>query len=84
MNFINKKGLNEIKSAQKNSIIKLLKNDNIPFREFYIKKIEESTIGKLFSYFILETILVGKLSGINPFDQPSVEQVKTQTKKLLS
>ena len=52
INFINKKGLNEIKSAQKNSIIKLLKNDNIPFREFYIKKIEENTIGKLFSYFI--------------------------------
>ena len=83
INFINKKGLNEIKIAQKNSIIKLLKNDKIPFREFYIKKIEESTIGKLFSYFILETILVGNLSGINPFDQPAVEEAKVITKNIL-
>ena len=83
INFINKKGLNEIKSAQKNSIIKLLKNDSIPFREFYIKKIEESTIGKLFSYFILETILVGNLTGINPFDQPAVEEAKVITKNIL-
>ena len=50
VNFINKKGLNEIKSAQKNSIIKLLKNDSVPFREFYIKKIEENTIGKFFVF----------------------------------
>ena len=41
VNFINKKGLNEIKSAQKNSIIKLLKNDSIPFRQFYIKKLKK-------------------------------------------
>ena len=84
INFIDKKGLNEIKSAQKNSIIKLLKNDNIPFRQFYIKKIEENTIGKLFSYFILETILVGNLIGINPFDQPAVEEAKVITKNILS
>ena len=83
INYINKKGLNEIKSAQKNSIISLLKNDSIPFREFYIKRIEESTIGKLFSYFILETILVGNLTGINPFDQPAVERAKIITKNIL-
>ena len=83
INFINKKGLNEIKSAQKNSIIKLLKKDSIPFREFYIKRTEESTIGKLFSYFILETILVGNLTGINPFDQPAVEKAKVITKNIL-
>ena len=39
-------------------------------------------VGKLFSYFIVETILVGKLIGINPFNQPA-EEVKVFTKKLL-
>ena len=41
-------------------------------------------LGSLFSYFILETILIGKLNDINPFDQPAVEQIKNLTKKFLS
>ena len=49
-----------------------------------IKEVNEEIIGEFFSYFILETAMTGKLLGINPFDQPAVEQVKIQTEKLLS
>ena len=83
-NFLNGRDLNSIKNAQKNALIKSFKKNNIPFREFKIKKINEETLGKLFSYFILETVIIGKLLKINPFDQPAVEQVKTYTKNLLS
>ncbi len=82
-NFLDKKLLNQVKIAQKNALIKCLTKKKIPFREFKIKKINEKTIGALFSYFILETIIVGKLSKINPFNQPAVEQVKIFTKKQL-
>ena len=61
-----------------------LKKNKMPFREFKIKKIQEETFGSLISYFILETIIVGKLAGINPYDQPAVEQVKKFTKLILS
>ncbi len=83
-NFLNGRDLNSIKNAQKNALIKSFKKNNIPFREFKIKKINEETLGKLFSYFILEIVITGKLLKINPFDQPAVEQVKTYTKNLLS
>ena len=33
---------------------------------------------------MMETALVGKLIGVNPFDQPAVEEVKILTKKYLS
>ena len=82
--FLNKKYLNEIKNAQKDSLIKVLQKKVIPFREFRIKKTDEEVIGLLFSYFIMETILIGKLTKINPFDQPAVEEVKKLTKKLLN
>ena len=36
-----------------------------------------------FSFFILETILLGKALNINPYDQPAVELIKKETKKLL-
>ena len=83
LKFLNKKSLKDIKFAQKNALIQSLKKNNIPFREFKIKKISEDVIGELFSYFMLETIILGKLLKINPFDQPAVEQVKNITKKFL-
>ena len=55
----------------------------IPFREFKIKKINEEALGELFSLFIIETVIIGKLLNINPFDQPAVEEIKTNTKKFL-
>ena len=82
--FFNNKDVDQIKSAQKNAFRKALLKNKIPFREFNINSVDEQTLGELFSYFILETSIVGKLSKINPFDQPAVEQVKVFTKKLLS
>ena len=83
LDFLNNKSLNQIKIAQKNAFIKVLKRKKIPFREFIIKDFSEQNLGELFSYFILETTLIGKLSNINPFDQPAVEQVKVDAKRLL-
>ncbi len=82
--FLNKKKISNIKDAQKDALVKTLIKKNIPYREFRLKKIDEENIGKLFSLFIIETIIVSKLLKINPFDQPAVEQVKTYTKNLLS
>ena len=53
----------------------------IPFRSFIIKKRDEKTLGELFAFFILETILLGKALSINPYDQPAVESIKINTFK---
>ena len=82
--LINKKSINDIKIAQKKALIRSLKEKKIPFREFKLKKINEETLGELFSYFILETVIIGKLINVNPFDQPAVEHVKKYTKNLLN
>ena len=84
LNFLNNKNLNQIKNAQKNAFIQSLKKNKIPFREFKIKQFNEQTLGELFSYFMVETALIGKVLNINPFNQPAVEQVKINTKKILS
>ena len=83
-NYVENKNLSKAKEAQKNALIQTLKSKNIPYQEFIIKKNNEETLGELFSYLIMETTLIGKLLGINPFDQPAVDQVKVLTKKYLS
>ena len=84
INFLNNKSLYNVKNAQKDALIKALAKKNIPFREFKIKAINEQELGKLFSYFIIETVIIGKLLNIDPFDQPAVEEIKFFTKKKLS
>jgi glucose-6-phosphate isomerase len=84
INYLHNKNLDKIKIAQKDALIKSLVIKKIPYREFEINHLNEEILGELFSYYILETILIGKLSGINPYDQPAVEQVKQDTKKILN
>ena len=81
--FLKNKDINQIMFAQKKATEIVFKKKNIPFRSFEIKKKDEKTLGELFCFFILETILIGKVIKINPFDQPAVELIKKETKKIL-
>ncbi len=81
--YLKNKSLNEIKLCQFLATEKVFKTKNIPFRSFLVKKKNEETLGELFTFFILETILLGRALDVNPYDQPSVELIKKETKKFL-
>ena len=81
-NYLKNKTLDDIKYAQFKATQKVFEKKNIPFRSFFIKKRNEKTLGELFTFFILETILLCKVMKINPFDQPAVELIKKETKKI--
>jgi glucose-6-phosphate isomerase len=83
-NYLKNKNLNNVIFSQKEATENVFRKKNIPFRSFEIKKRDEKTLGELFCFFILETILIGKALNINPFDQPAVELIKKETKKLLT
>ena len=69
--------------AQCNAVKNIFKLKKIPFRQIDIQKKNEEELGEIFTFFVLETILLARLMNINPFDQPAVEQVKEETKKIL-
>ena len=81
--YLKNKSLNDISFSQFRATEKVFKKKNIPFRSFIINKRNEETLGELFTFFILETILLGMMMEINPFDQPAVELIKTDTTKFL-
>ena len=80
--YLGSQSIDNILFNQKSATEKVFKLKNIPFRSFEIRNRNEKTLGELFCYFILETILLGRALNINPFDQPSVELIKEETKKL--
>ena len=81
--ILKNKNLNQIIKAQRQATQTVFKRKKIPFRSFEILKRNEETVGELFTFFVLETILLGRLMEVNPFDQPSVELIKNETSKLL-
>ena len=80
--YLKNKSLKDIKFAQFNATQSVFAKKNIPFRSFLIEKRDEKTLGELFTFFILETILIAKAMNINPYDQPAVELIKNETKKI--
>jgi len=84
MRFLKNKKLGFIIKAQCNATKNIFKLRNIPFRHFVFNKSNEEELGMIFTFFVLETILLARLMNINPFDQPAVEQVKIETRKILS
>jgi len=82
-NYLKNKKLSDIIYAQFKATQNVFAKKNIPFRSFEIKKRNEKTLGDLFSFFILETILLGRALNINPYNQPAVELIKKETNKIL-
>ena len=81
--YLRNKNLSKIISSQIVATQNIFKRKKIPFRSFEILKRSEQSLGEIFCFFILETILLGKALKVNPFDQPSVELIKKETKKIL-
>ena len=84
LKFLKNKNLKFIINAQCNATKNIFGVKKIPFRQITFNKKSEGALGEIFTFFVLETILLSRLMNINPFDQPSVEEIKIETKKFLS
>ena len=82
-NYLKNKKILEVLSSQKKGSENVFLKKKIPFRSFQILNRNEETLGELFTFFILETILIAKAIKVNPYDQPSVELIKKDTKRIL-
>ena len=81
--YLKNKSLNDISYSQFLATEKVFKQKKIPYRSFVVNNRNEETLGEMFIFFILETILLSRLMKIDPFNQPAVELIKQETKKNL-
>jgi len=83
-NFLKNKSVKSVMIAQKDAVKRVFKKQGLKLRNFEILNKDEESLGIIFTYFMLETILLGKLMKLNPFNQPAVESIKKETKRILS
>ena len=82
--FLKNEKLRSIVNAQSKAVANVFKTKQIPFRQISFNKKDEEELGTIFTFFVLETLLLGKLMKVNPFNQPAVEQIKAETQKILN
>ncbi|MBQ1298496.1 glucose-6-phosphate isomerase [Candidatus Saccharibacteria bacterium] len=66
------------------AVTKAHRDGGIPVLNIIVPSFDEKGLGALLYFFEMVCAVSGKLSGVNPFDQPGVEAYKKELKKLLT
>ncbi len=78
------KTMGDLVAAQGRATAETLAKNGCPVRTLHIERLDEASLGELLMHFMLETIVTAHLLGVDPFDQPAVEEGKVLAKKYLA
>src|SRR5262245_19729894 len=78
------KTIGDLVAAQGRATAETLAKNGCPVRTIHIEHLHEASLGELLMHFMLETIIAAHLLGVDPFDQPAVEEGKVLAKKYLA
>jgi glucose-6-phosphate isomerase len=74
----------DLMDAEQRATAETLIRNNRPTRIIQLDRLDETVMGALMMHFMLETIIAAHLLGVDPFDQPAVEEGKILTRKYLA
>jgi glucose-6-phosphate isomerase len=77
------KTIGDLVAAQGRATAETLAKNGCPVRTMHVDKLDETSLGELLMHFMLETIIAAHLLGVDPFDQPAVEEGKILAKRYL-
>jgi glucose-6-phosphate isomerase len=77
------KSMGDLIMAEQQATIDTLQRHQCPLRIIHCHNLDEQTIGSLMMHYMFETLAMAHLMGINPFDQPAVEESKILTRQYL-
>jgi glucose-6-phosphate isomerase len=78
------KTMGDLVAAQGRATAETLVKNGCPVRTIHLERLDEASLGELLMHFMLETIVAAHLLGVDPFDQPAVEEGKVLAKKYLA
>jgi glucose-6-phosphate isomerase len=78
------KTIGDLAAAEARATAQTLANNGCPVRTIHLDRLDEAALGELLMHFMLETIIAARLLGVDPFDQPAVEDGKILAKRYLS
>lgn len=76
--------IGDLVAAQGRATADTLARNGCATRRIHAETLDETSLGALLMHFMVETILAGYALGIDPFDQPAVEEGKILAKSYLT
>ncbi|TCS60619.1 glucose-6-phosphate isomerase [Varunaivibrio sulfuroxidans] len=83
LGYLNRRRMGDLLEAEQHATAVTLARNGCPTRLIQLAQLNETTLGALLMHFMLETILVAHMLGINAFDQPAVEEGKQLARRFL-
>ncbi len=83
LEYLNGKSMGDLMRAEFRATVETLMANKRPVRTIVVPKLNETAMGALLMHFMLETIIAAHLMGVDPFDQPAVEEGKILARKYL-
>jgi len=84
LKYLAGKKLGDLVDAEARATAQTLFKNGRPVRQIHLAKVDEFSVGALMMHFMLETIIMGRLMGVDPFDQPGVEEGKVLAREYLA
>ena len=72
LKYLAGKKLGDLVAAEARATAQTLFKNGRPVRQIHVAKVDEFHMGGLMMHFMLDTIIMGRLMGVDPFDQPGV------------
>jgi glucose-6-phosphate isomerase len=82
--YLRGRTLGDLLDAMGRATAETLARNGRPLRLMRLAKLDEEVMGGLLMHFMLETILAAEILGVDPFDQPAVEEGKVLARRYLS
>jgi len=83
LQYLAGRAMGDLVAAEAKATAQTLSRNKRPVRQIHLAKIDERSMGALMMHFMLETILMARLMGVDPFDQPGVEEGKVLARQYL-
>ncbi len=76
--------LEQINDCAERGVIRAHQKAGIPINEIHIDRLDEDSIGQMIYFFEMSAALSAYSMGLNPFDQPGVEEYKKEMHRLVT
>jgi glucose-6-phosphate isomerase len=83
LSYLAGRHIGDLVDAEMRATVETLAKRGRAVRRMHVAKVDERAFGALFMHFMLETILMGHLMGVDPFGQPAVEGGKVLARKYM-
>ena len=83
LGYLRDRTMGDLLAAAGRATAETLANNGRPTRILRVPVVDEASLGALMMHFMLETVIAADLIGVDPYDQPAVEEGKVLTREYL-